>query len=633
MFRTSITQFVTAAITVLMTGLLVTALILALRAWANFDIAQRTARLTQIDQALFEAQVGVRAQVPINTTALIEQDLSTPVIQRTYDDAERQVDAAVSGLKRSGVSNEASLEAGIRLAQRALADAHQQVLAQATLPRRERQLPALDLWRSRVHELLDALNAASVAVSNGVRIGDAQIAELVQVRRVAWTIRDRYGLQCSVLRLNVETNTPLSMPVRDRWVGDRAVYLAAWQTLNELLSRPGTSKALLARAVAARDQTSAAQAQVDHIVQTLNHTPAPMISGSRWTSMCDGPFNSVLTIARQAQLETTLRAESLRTSSVRILFVTAIDLVAVAAFGVFALVFVRRRFSRPMRLLTSTIARLSQHDYDEPVPSTGNRDELGSLAQALEALRTSSLESERLQRAMSRFTADASHQMRTPLTILQTHLSVLESNALPTADVRESLADIRDATDRLQRLLTQLLKLARAEGVQAEDAEELDLREMVQDAAKEHVPQALAAGVELRFEADPDHYPTRIGRIVIHEIVTNLIDNAIRYNRAGGHVTVRLQRGTDGASWIEVEDDGPGIPVAERRRVLGRFYRLKRDQHHTGSGLGLAIVDSLVASLGARLDMDVGFGGRGLRVRVDFGMLRRHTDNSASHEP
>ena len=234
---------------------------------------------------------------------------------------------------------------------------------------------------------------------------------------------------------------------------------------------------------------------------------------------------------------------------------------------------------------------------------------------------------------MSRFTADASHQMRTPLTILQTHLSVLESNALPTADVRESLADIRDATDRLQRLLTQLLKLARAEGVQAEDAEELDLREMVQDAAKEHVPQALAAGVELRFEADPDHYPTRIGRIVIHEIVTNLIDNAIRYNRAGGHVTVRLQRGTDGASWIEVEDDGPGIPVSERRRVLGRFYRLKRDQHHTGSGLGLAIVDSLVASLGARLDMDVGFGGRGLRVRVDFGMLRRHTDNSASHEP
>jgi len=624
MFRTSITQFITAAITVLMTGLVVTALILALRAWANFEVAKRTARLTQIDQALFEAQVSVRAQVPIDTTALIERDVAKPVIQRAFDEAERDVGTAVAGLMRSGVANSSTLEGRIRALQRALVEAQQQVLAQADLPRRDRQLPALDAWRARVHELIDALSEASVAVSNGVRIGDAQIAELVQVRRIAWTIRDRYGLQCSVLRLNVETNAPLSTPVRDRWVGDRSVYAAAWQTLDELLSRSGISPALLERAAAAREQTSAAQLQVDRIVEALNSSHAPKVSGSRWTSMCDRPFNAVLAIARQAQLETTLRAENLRASSVRILIVTAIDLIAVAAFGVVALVFVRRRFARPMRLLTSTIARLSRHEFDQPVPSTGNRDELGSLAQALEALRTSSLESERLQRAMNRFTADASHQMRTPLTILQTHLSVLESVALPTAEGRESLADIRDATDRLQRLLTQLLKLARAEGAQAEDAEDLDLRETVQDAAKEHVQQALAAGVELRFEADPGEFPTRIGRIVIHEIMTNLIDNAIRYNRAGGHVTVRLLRAVDGAVCIEVEDDGPGIPVAEHRRVLGRFYRLKRDHHQPGSGLGLAIVDSLVASLGARLEMESGSGGRGLLVRLHLSMLRRN---------
>lgn len=623
MFRTSITQFITAAITVLMTGLFITALILAVRAWTNFEVAMRTARMTQIDQALFEAQVSVRAQVPIDSTALIEQDTSIPVIRRTYEEAERNVDAAVAGLKRSGVENETTLEGRIRMAQRALAEAQKEVHAQAALPRRERQLPALDTWRARVHELIDALSAASVSVSNGVRIGDAQIAELVQVRRVAWTIRDRYGLQCSVLRLNVETNAPLSTLVRDRWISGRAVYSAAWQTLDELLSRPGISPVLLERAAAARQQTAAAQAQVDHIVEALNSSRVAPVSGSRWTSMCDAPFNAVLAIARQAQLETTQRAENLRAGSVRILVLAAVDLTAVATLGVVALVFVRRRFARPMLLLTSTIARLSRQEYDQPVPSTGSRDELGSLAQALEALRTSSLESERLQRAMNRFTADASHQMRTPLTILQTHLSVLESVAQPTTEVRTSLADIRDATDRLQRLLTQLLKLARAEGVQAEDVDDLDLREMIQDAAKEHVQPALAAGVELHFEADPGDYPTRISRIVIHEIVSNLIDNAIRYNRPGGHVTVRLLRHADGAVRIEVEDDGPGIPASEHRRVLGRFYRLKRDQHHAGSGLGLAIVDSLVASLGARLEMDTGPDGRGLCVRVDLGTFPR----------
>jgi two-component system sensor histidine kinase TctE len=104
---------------------------------------------------------------------------------------------------------------------------------------------------------------------------------------------------------------------------------------------------------------------------------------------------------------------------------------------------------------------------------------------------------------------------------------------------------------------------------------------------------------------------------MVTEIVANLIDNAIRYNDAGGSVTVRLM--DDGGRYVvEVEDDGPGIPESEREKVFTRFYRLSRDQSRVGSGLGLAIVRSLAATLNAQVEMLAGTMNRGLRVRVMF---------------
>jgi two-component system sensor histidine kinase TctE len=272
-----------------------------------------------------------------------------------------------------------------------------------------------------------------------------------------------------------------------------------------------------------------------------------------------------------------------------------------------------------MKALLATIARLSRREFDETVPSTGSPDELGSMAQALETLRTSALEAQRLQEAMSRFTADASHQMRTPLTILRTHISVLEGLITTRGAAHASLMDIQEAADRLERLLIQLLKLARADSGKSVDKETvpIDLREVVQEVAMKQVPQALEAGIELHFEAEPRPFPTQANPIMVNEILANLIDNAIRYNQSGGSVIVRLTD-TDGKHVVSVEDDGPGIPDAERDKVFTRFYRLSRDQGRVGSGLGLATVQSLATTLNAEVIMSAGTDNRGLRVRVAF---------------
>jgi len=619
MFKSSITKFLIASLGILMTGLFVAVLILAVQAWSNFALAGRIARLTSTDHTLFNALVTVRAQIPKDSTALIAQDEPRLVMQATHREASLTVTAALEALQATDIADRAQFVAAIQSAWEKAEALQFTVEAQASRARPERDLHAIDEWREAVHGMTDTLSTASAAVGNAVRMGDPIIAEMVQIRRTAWIIRDRYGLQCSMLRPNVDRSLPLDGRQLDLWRGDRAIYTAAWHTLDEFLLRPGVATALRERIDVARTETKQAQTRVDAIVDRFDRSGKPAIGSAEWTALCDGPFDSILAIAQQAQDEANGHAEAIRASAFRTLLVAGLDLTSVVAFGVFAVVHVQRRLARPMKILIGAIARLSRREFDEAVPTTQSPDELGSMAQALETLRTSALEAERLQLAMSRFTADASHQMRTPLTILRTHISVL-AGLIPANDAAySSLKDIQEAADRLQRLLIQLLKLARADGGQSPDREPatIDLREVIQEIAANHVPQALEASIDLHFEAEQRTFPTHANPIMINEIFANLIDNAIRYNEAGGSVVVRLFD-DEGRQVVDVEDDGPGIPDAERQKVFTRFYRLNRDQSRVGSGLGLAIVQSLAATLNAEIRMSSGAGDRGLRVRVSF---------------
>jgi len=233
---------------------------------------------------------------------------------------------------------------------------------------------------------------------------------------------------------------------------------------------------------------------------------------------------------------------------------------------------------------------------------------------------------------MRRFTADASHQLRTPLAVLRTHLALLRRYGTDSAEGRAALDDVEGAVKRLERLLVQLLALARAD----EDApvvpaapEVADLLQVAMEVAAEQVPAALAQDVEVHFEGPEDGSALRVAgnAVLVGELLGNLLDNAIRYNRPGGTVTVRVGEGMGAGPMMEVEDDGPGIPEAERGRVFERFYRLDRpgEPPRTGSGLGLAIVRALADRLGASVRLDAGAEGKGLKVTVTL----RGAENAA----
>lgn len=224
---------------------------------------------------------------------------------------------------------------------------------------------------------------------------------------------------------------------------------------------------------------------------------------------------------------------------------------------------------------------------------------------------------------MRDFTADASHQMRTPLATLRTHLMLLRRDRLQTATGETALVEVEAAADRLQRILSQLLALARSDdlGVRpaAAGGRTPDLAEEVRQIVSEMVPTAVSKGITIEVHAG-EKIAIRSHSIVLAEILTNLVDNAIRYNRPGGHIAINCEKTAHSAT-ITVEDDGPGIPEEMREAVFQRFFRLQRDSSVPGSGLGLPIVQTMARTVGADVHLGTPASGKGLAVTVSFPLV------------
>ena len=248
-----------------------------------------------------------------------------------------------------------------------------------------------------------------------------------------------------------------------------------------------------------------------------------------------------------------------------------------------------------------------------PLAERGLPEELKPLATSLNALLA------RLDAALGaqrRFTADAAHELRTPLAALKLQLDVARRVGDDPARVA-AYDDLEGGVERASHLVDQLLTLARVEPeALATRAVDCDLPTLAKDAivargalaAKKHVDLGLARETPARVHGDP-------ASLAI--LLSNLLDNALRYTPAGGRVDVAIDRGDDGGAVLTVADTGPGIPPDERERVFDRFYR-GADAGTAGSGLGLSIVKRIADALGATITLGDPAEGSGLVVTVRF---------------
>lgn len=285
------------------------------------------------------------------------------------------------------------------------------------------------------------------------------------------------------------------------------------------------------------------------------------------------------------------------------------QLIFIVIAGIAVWIGLKRGFE-PLERLRREVAGRPRNDL-RPLDETRAPGEVRPLIQEVNAL-IARLQS--LMDAQRRFIADAAHQLRTPFAGLKAQAELAKREQV-SEPVQGSLERICVSAQRCSHLVTQLLTLARNEPEARQDAplEMLDLHRVSQEIAAHWAPEALQKNIDLGFEAEDRQCPVKGDEASLRDLIDNLIDNAIRYTPVGGRITVRA--GYDEATWLEVEDNGSGIPVDQREQVFGRFHRIPGNSQ-PGSGLGLSIVQEVAIRHGARVEiLDGQEGGALFHVR------------------
>ena len=300
-----------------------------------------------------------------------------------------------------------------------------------------------------------------------------------------------------------------------------------------------------------------------------------------------------------------------------ILRVTLILELAVVLFSLFY----TRHFSRRMRAIMDSMHTIQKGNYDQKV-SVGGNDELTLLANEFNDLTERLQTSEEKRR---RFVSDASHELKTPLASIKLLTDSILQNDMDTETMREFVEDIGSEAERLNRMTAKLLSLTRVDGQMVSESELIRMAPTIRQVAKRLGPVAEKSGVELELRLEEDS-TVLITRDDLYQIVFNLIENGIKYNRPQGRVTVSLRKTTDLAK-LTVTDTGMGIPPEALDHIFERFYRVDKDRSRQtgGSGLGLAIVRAIVQRNRGEIQVDSHLG-QGTSFLVTFPIFDTEVD-------
>ena len=303
-----------------------------------------------------------------------------------------------------------------------------------------------------------------------------------------------------------------------------------------------------------------------------------------------------------------------------VLGLAAIVLVATAG-GYFLI----RRALAPVDSISSSAEQITLHNLKERLPIANTGDELERLSISLNNMIA------RLEDAFQqnrRFTADASHEMRTPLTIMRGELeSIVEGDGSP-ADVRAAAASILEEVQRLARIVEGLFAISRLDAGEAQaEWQQFDLASLATGTAEQMCLLAEDKGISITSNS-PKKVIVNGDRARMKQVVVNLLDNAIKYTPDGGAIRLSVIACDDKAV-MEVADSGIGIPADAQPHIFERFFRVDaaRSRDMGGAGLGLSIVKSICTAHGGRVNFQ-STEGKGSRFKVELPLSHIDTPTS-----
>ena len=291
----------------------------------------------------------------------------------------------------------------------------------------------------------------------------------------------------------------------------------------------------------------------------------------------------------------------------------------VVVLGLAGGVIVSRNVNRSVAQLNAVVAAVQGGDLRARVPLRGSGDEFDELAAGLNDML------DRLERSIGglRHAGDAiAHDLRSPLTRLRTRLEVaLLDVEAGTGDPTKALVQTLEDADGVLKTFAAVLAIARLQAARdAPDQTLFDPSQLAADIVELYRPLAEERALEFTAEL-AQGLSVRGNREFIAQAMANILDNAVKYNAAGGAVMLRVRRRSSGEIEFSVTDTGPGVPEADRARVVQRFVRLENSRSQPGVGLGLSLVSAVAEAHGGRLEIDEGPGkvgeiGPGLRVAL-----------------
>jgi signal transduction histidine kinase len=321
-------------------------------------------------------------------------------------------------------------------------------------------------------------------------------------------------------------------------------------------------------------------------------------SAARAKQKCADLYANGVQAGASAQRSTTLT---------HLLTYSLLSLAGVTLLAVVAGWIVAGRILRPVHRLTAAARAASEQNLSQRIALQGPRDELRELADTFDTML------ERLDRAFTsqrQFIANASHELRTPLTVMRTAIDVVLAKPQPTRDELVSMTvEVRQAVDHAQRLIEALLILARNDQARAL-TDPLDLATIAEDALEGRTANGITMITAL------DQAPVTGDGVLLERLVNNLLDNAERYNIAGGTIEISTTA-HDATSVLRVVNTGAVVPATMVERLFLPFTRLDDRIRHDGFGLGLTLVSSIAAVHGGTMDATAApTGGLDISVRL-----------------
>jgi methyl-accepting chemotaxis protein len=396
MFKKSVSSLLLTLMALLAAGALASTAIQMVGAFGRHRDSLETERLAAADKAIFQGVLALRNNRGDAQSALLGEDDARAKLGEAEKAEQAGYEAIGAALATVDFGRRDELAGTLKTLWGDIAPKYQLFYDEAKKPRAERKIAPTNTWYDGVTKVIDTANLASTAVSNRAWMDDPHIARMIQIRRLAWQVRDRYGIHCSALRSNVNSSKPLDDTQKHSVAQWEGTIASGWAGMGELLAAPDVTAELVTAAKEARAKTDGVLKQIGEMTKNFDGSGKPAMAASEWNALCQSPFAAIVGVATKALDQSIARAETIQARALVNLVVQSLAFLLALAVTMAGVYVVRNRLMRPVRAILDAIARIGARDYATPVPQSRHPDEFGTMAAALESLRESAATAEHL---------------------------------------------------------------------------------------------------------------------------------------------------------------------------------------------------------------------------------------------